>query len=96
MCYITRMNHTDIRRLRRALRLNQAEFAQLLGAHPVTVSRWESPDSSYSPNAYQSALMRDFEKASSSQEMDQTLKNLLVGAGIAAAIYFLLKAARDS
>lgn len=90
------MNHTDIRRLRRALRLNQAEFAQLLGAHPVTVSRWESPDSDYSPNAYQSALMRDFERAARSQEMDQTLKNLLVGAGIAAAIYFLLKAARGS
>ena len=88
------MKHTDIRRLRCALGLNQAEFAQLLGAHPVTVSRWESPESDYSPNAYQSALMQDFDKAARSQKMGRTLKNLLVGAGIAAAIYFLLKAAR--
>ena len=88
------MQHKDIRWLRRALSLNQTEFAQLLGVHPVTVSRWETPGSGCSPNPYQSALMQDFEKAARSQEMDATLKNLLVGAGIAAAIYFLLKAAR--
>ena len=88
------MNPARVRRLRRALRLNQAEFAQLLGAHAVTVSRWETPGSGYSPSAYQWALIQDFEKAARSQEMDQTLKNLLVGAGIAAAIYFLLRAAR--
>ncbi|MYD94154.1 MAG: hypothetical protein F4Y02_10770 [Chloroflexi bacterium] len=88
------MNPAQIRSLRRALRLNQAEFGQLLGAHPVTVSRWETPRSRYTPSAYQCALMRDFEKAAGAQEMDQTLKNLLVGAGIAAAIYFLLNAAR--
>ncbi len=88
------MGPTQIRKLRRALRLNQVEFAQLLGAHAVTVSRWETPGSGYGPSAYQCALMQDFEKAARSQEMDRTVKNLLVGAGIAAAIYFLLKAAR--
>ena len=88
------MSPTQIRSLRRALRLNQAEFGQLLGAHAVTVSRWETPGSGYGPSAYQCALMQDFEKTARSQEMDQTLKNLLVGAGIAAAIYFLLKGAR--
>ena len=88
------MDPDEVRTLRRALRLNQAEFAQLLGAHAVTVSRWETPGSGYGPSAYQCALMRDFEKAAGSREMGQTLKNLLVGAGIAAAIYFLLKAAR--
>ena len=88
------MNPGRIRSLRRALRLNQAEFAQLLGAHAVTVSRWETPGSGYGPSAYQCALMQDFEKAAQSQEMDRTLKNLLVGAGIAAAIYFLLNATR--
>ena len=89
------MDPKRIRKLRRALRLNQAEFAQLLGAHAVTVSRWETPGSGYGPSAYQCALMQAFEEAARSREMDQTLKNLLVGAGIAAAIYFLLKAARD-
>lgn len=88
------MNATDIRRLRLALGLKQAQFAQLLGAHPVTVSRWETAGSGYRPSAYQLALMQDFEKAAKSQDMDQTVTNLLVGAGIAAAIYFLLKAAR--
>ena len=89
------MEYEDIRSLRRALRLNQTEFAQLLGVHPVTVSRWETPGSDCRPNPYQFALMQDFEKAARSREMGATLKNLLVGAGIAAAIYFLLKAARD-
>ena len=88
------MEYKDIRWLRRELLLNQNEFAQLLGVHPVTVSRWETPGSGCSPNAYQFALMQDFEKAARSMEIDTTLKNLLVGAGIAAAIYFLLKAAR--
>ena len=78
------MDPTRVRRLRRALRLNQAEFGQLLGAHAVTVSRWETPGSGHGPSAYQCALMQDFEKAAGSRDMDQTLKNLLVGAGIAA------------
>ena len=90
------MNPSDIKRLRVVLGLTQAEFAQLLGAHPVTVSRWETDGSEYTPSAYQVALMQDFAKAAQSQEIDRTLKNLLVGAGIAAAIYFLLKAARGN
>ena len=64
------MECKEIRWLRRALRLNQTEFAQLLGVHPVTVSRWETPGSGCSPNAYQSALMQDFEKAARSQDAD--------------------------
>lgn len=90
------MKPSEIKCLRKSLSLTQAEFAQLLGAHAVTVARWETEKSDYQPNAYQLALMQDFAKAAHSQAIDNTLKNLLVGAGIAAAIYFLLKAARES
>lgn len=90
------MNSQEIRRLRRALGLTQTEFGQLLGAHAVTVSRWETKGSGVAPSAYQMALMQDFDRAAREQAFDRTVKDLLVGAGIAAAIYFLLKAARGS
>lgn len=48
---------TDIRRLRGALGLTQADFALLVNAHPSTVSRWESSDSGFVPDNYQMSLM---------------------------------------
>lgn len=88
------MDPQRIKQLRKALKLTQVEFGQLLGAHSVTVSRWETAGSGAAPSAYQLALMQDFERAAHEQALDRTVKDLLVGAGLAAAIYFLLKAAR--
>ena len=38
------MSGTEVRRIRRSLRLSQAAFARLLRVTPLTVSRWERDD----------------------------------------------------
>lgn len=90
------MNGPDIKSLRKRLGLTQTEFGYLLDAHSVTVSRWESGH--MEPNAFQVALMHEFKNAADKQaqeEFGQALKNILVGAGIAAALYWLLKLSRE-
>ena len=89
------MQGKEIKQLRADLGLTQAEFAQLLGAHAVTVSRWET-DPNFQPTPYQIALLVEFQKAAKAQVFDRTLKNLLVGAGMVAVIYLLLSAARKA
>jgi len=85
------MNGETIRALRKQLVLTQAELGQLVGAHGVTVSRWEAD--AIAPSPYQSALLEEFKKAADREAFGRTVKNLLVGAGIAAAILLLLQAA---
>ena len=83
----------DIHSLRKQrLGLNQAQFGALFGVHPMTVSKWER--GVLYPTEYQLALMREFEEAAKSKEVHDTLKGVLIGAGIAAALYLLLRAAR--
>ena len=89
------MSGEQIRRLRNKLGLTQAELAQLLGVHAVTVSRWET-DPNFQPPPYQMALLSEFQKAAKAETFDRTLKNLLVSAGIVAVIFLLLQAARKS
>lgn len=84
------MTPTEIRKLRLDLDLSQVEFAQLFGAHFMTVSKWELGKSA--PSAYQEALMRQFQlqvKAKKDQAAEQ-VKKLLVGAGVVAALAWLL------
>lgn len=92
---ILTMQRHEIKQLRNDLSLTQVEFGQLLGAHAVTVSRWET-DSSVQPTPYQMALLFEFQKAAKEQAFGRTVKNLLIGAGIAAAIYLLLQVTRES
>lgn len=47
--------------VRKALGLTQAQFAQLLGVHSMTVSKWERRVTM--PSAYQTALMNEFSLA---------------------------------
>lgn len=82
-----------INEIRNDLGLSQAEFAQLLGVHAMTVSKWERGLGQ--PNAYQLALLGDFRKAAHKKKVDKELKTVLVVSGIAAAIYLLLKASRE-
>ena len=89
------MSGEQIRRLRKKLGLTQAELAQLLGVHAVSVSRWET-DANFQPPPYQMALLGEFRKAAEAEAFDRTLKNLLVSAGIVAVIFLLLQAARKS
>lgn len=98
MTYIDRLvNPSQIAFFRQRLGLTQAQLAQLLGVHPMTVSKWERGDSTTSPGPYHLALMAEFEKAAGSREaaaLKDALGALLVGAGIAAALFLVLQAAK--
>jgi putative transcriptional regulator len=88
----------QIAQLRAALGLSQAEFAQLFGVHQMTVSKWErlhQPPLA-SPTPYQTALMHAFNLAAQARkaELQQQVKNILIGAGVVAALFFLLSAAK--
>ena len=82
------MSSAEIKNLRKRLNLSQAQFAQLFGVHSITVIRWESEDAT--PTDYQKALMESFEKAAGKKEVRETIGKVLIGAGIAAALFFLL------
>jgi putative transcriptional regulator len=79
--------------LRLALGLSQIQFAQLFGVHFMTVSKWER--GLVVPSTYQSALMDQFAKtAKVKQELaKEEVGKLLVGAGVVAALVWLLTAA---
>ena len=84
------MNSQQIQKLRTDLDLSQSEFAQLFGAHSMTVSRWERDIAM--PTPYQLALMQQFRLTADTQNANETVKNMLVGAGVIAALIWLLGA----
>ena len=88
------MSSRDIFKLRQDLGLNQDKFGQLFGIHPMTVSKWER--GILTPTPYQVAIMEAFKKAARKEEIKRTLKNILVAAGVVAAIYLLLKCSQES
>ncbi len=79
----------EIRKMRVQLGLNQVEFAQLAGVHPITVSKWERNEAA--PTAYQNALFDQFRKAARDKHVRETIKGILIGAGVALALAVLLK-----
>ena len=83
----------DVAQLRKKLELSQAQLGNLFGVHPMTVSKWER--GILRPTDYQLALMMDFAKAAKKKEVTDTIGAVLVGAGIAAALYLLLKNSRS-
>ena len=87
------MKGQDILAIRKSLGLNQTEFGQLLNAHFVTVSRWEKE--TLEPNAYQEAMLNEFEVAIRKEQFGKLVKNALIGAGVATAIFLLLNAAKS-
>jgi putative transcriptional regulator len=84
------MPSASITSLRRALGLSQVEFGQLFGVHAMTISKWER--GVLSPTAYQQALMDQFQRTvdQKKEQAQQQLKHLLVGAGVVAALVWLL------
>jgi putative transcriptional regulator len=84
------MTPEDIVAIRKSLGLTQADFARLFDAHVMTISKWERGVASPSP--YQASLMEHFKhKAALHAEQAQTeVRNLLVGAGVIAALIWLL------
>lgn len=86
------MDANGIVELRKALGLSQVEFGQLFGVHAMTASKWERGVAV--PTPYQMALMERFKQtagAAAVKEKEQ-VKNLLVGAGVVAALVWLLSA----
>jgi transcriptional regulator with XRE-family HTH domain len=83
------MKATDIRAIREALGLNQLQFAQLLGVHPMTVSKWEREEAS--PTDYQAAFLSQFQAAAKNKIDTDNLKNLLIVAGVIAALVFIFQ-----
>lgn len=80
---------SEIRKVRGRLGLNQVEFAQLSGVHPITVSKWERGEAQ--PTAYQNALFDQFQTASRNREVRLTIKQVLIGAGVMLALALLLR-----
>ena len=74
--------------MREQLGLNQVEFAQLSGVHPITVSKWERGEAV--PSAYQNALFEQFREGARSQKVQETFKDVLVSAGVIFAVALLL------
>lgn len=82
------MNASEIRKLRDQLGLNQAEFAQLVGVHSITVSKWERDEAV--PSSYQKALFDQFRAGARNRKVRETLKDILIGAGVILALALLL------
>ena len=83
----------QIASLRGLLGLSQIQFAQLFGVHFMTVSKWER--GLVAPSPYQSALMDQFAKtAEAKRELARDeVGKLLLGAGVVAALVWLLSGA---
>lgn len=88
------MDAANIARLRKDLGLSQIDFGRLFDAHFMTVSKWERGIAT--PTPYQAALMDQFRQAADAQkeQVQQQVKSLLVGAGVIAAIFWLLQTAK--
>lgn len=84
------MNRIGVVSLRKNLGLSQVEFGQLFGVHFMTVSKWER--GLVTPTPYQLALMAQFAKTAAvkQEEAREQVKNILVGAGVVAALLWLL------
>lgn len=87
------MDKVSIADIRKKLGLNQAQFAQLFGIHQMTISRWERGE--LAPTPYHEAMLTEFKIAAEKEITKNTLTKLMIGAGIIAAIYFLLKTAKE-
>jgi putative transcriptional regulator len=86
------MNNLEIKATREALGLNQPLFAQLMGVHPITVSKWERGVSP--PTPYQEEFFKHFQIAAKDKEVHDTLKGVLIGAGVIAALFLILQATK--
>lgn len=90
------MDKLVITNTRKGLGLNQVEFAQLFGVHQMTVSRWERGE--LSPTPYQQTLLNEFQVAAKEKESkknQEDIRTILLGAGIIAAILFILTLAKE-
>jgi transcriptional regulator with XRE-family HTH domain len=82
----------EIFNVRTGLGLSQVQFAQLLGVHPLTVSKWER--GLLVPTHHHLALIKAFSDANSARKgVGDQVASLLLTAGLVAALYVLFEAA---
>ena len=74
---------------RESLGLSQVQFSQILGVHPLTVSKWER--GVHVPPAYYEALCKQFQVAAKNKKVRDQLEGALIGAGVVVALALLLK-----
>jgi DNA-binding transcriptional regulator YiaG len=84
------MTAQEIATVRKSLGLTQSDFARLFDAHVMTISKWERGLASPSP--YQASLMEHFRRTANAHKeiAEEEVKKLLVGAGVIAALLWLL------
>jgi putative transcriptional regulator len=86
------MTGKQVLELRIKLGLSQAQLAQILGVHSLTVSKWER--NILFPTAHQEELLNSFAKARRAQKtIGDEVAELLLSAGVVVALYKLLQAA---
>lgn len=85
------MTATEVLAVRDRLGLNQTQLAQLLGVHPLTVSKWER--GLLRPSPYQEAMLRSFHKAAKKPDVGEQVATALLTVGVAFAVLLLLEAA---
>lgn len=79
---------------RDALGLTQAQLAQLVGVHVLTISKWEREV--LTPTSHQVALLDAFARAAlKNDQAGPEAVNLLATKGVAAALHHLLNSAMD-
>ena len=89
------MTPREVRGLRKDdLGLSQVQFAQLLGVHPMTVSKWEREKDALQVPPHQVAMMEAFRRGHKSQkDVGRAAGQALVTAGVMAALFLILLAA---
>jgi transcriptional regulator with XRE-family HTH domain len=82
---------TDVLAVRDRLGLSQTQLAQLLGVHPLTVSKWER--GLLTPPPHQETMLRSFRKAAKKPDVGEQVATALLTVGVAFALLLLLEAA---
>lgn len=88
------MTPNEIASVRKSLGLTQADFARLFDAHVMTISKWERGVATPSP--YQASLIEHFRRSARvrSGEAKAEVANLIVSAGVIAALIWLLSSSK--
>lgn len=84
-----RLDGSAIRRVRQSLGFTQGNFAQLLGVHPITVSKWERDLAL--PTAWCGGLVLQLATIPEPTSAGRVARARLAGDGVSRALYELLK-----
>lgn len=77
-----------VRTVRAALRLPQSTFADRLGVHSITVSKWERGNRF--PTDYQAGVISRFAEATKVPGVTETIASVVISHGSVAGLTFLL------